>query len=304
MGFDMRRRVLAVALLVLGSLEAAASLQAADRLKALIVDGQNNHQVWPKTTKMMTKYLEDTGLFTVDVATTKPQGPDPDFKPKFSNYAVVISNYNGEAWPKETQQALVDYVKNGGGLVIVHAADNAFGNWPEYNQMIGLGGWGDRNEKTGPYVYFTDDGKVKRDETPGNGGHHGAQHPFQVVVRDKEHPITKGMPSAWMHTQDELYDQLRGPAVNMQILATAYADPDKGGSGRHEPMIFTIDYGKGRVFHTPMGHAEYSDECVGFITTLQRGTEWAATGKVTTPIPKDFPTATEVSQRKFEDEAK
>jgi type 1 glutamine amidotransferase len=107
------------------------------------------------------------------------------------------------------------------------------------------------------------------------------------------------MPAAWMHVNDELYDQLRGPGENMHILATALAAKDKGGSGRHEPMIFTIEYGKGRVFHTPMGHGNDSQECVGFITTLQRGAEWAATGKVTQSLPSDFPTEDKTSQRKF-----
>jgi len=122
-----------------------------------------------------------------------------------------------------------------------------------------------------------------------------------VIVRDAEHPITKDMPRAWLHVKDELYDLLRGPGENMHILATAYADKAQGGSGRHEPMIFTVDYGKGRVFHTPMGHADYSMECTGFITTLLRGTEWAATGKVAQPIPEDFPTEDKTSQRKFEE---
>ena len=125
------------------------------------------------------------------------------------------------------------------------------------------------------------------------------KHAFQVVIRDAEHPITKGMPAGWMHVSDELYDKLRGPGENMQILATAFADPTKGGSGRHEPMILTVAYGKGRVFHTPMGHGNDSQECVGFITTLQRGTEWATTGNVSIPIPSDFPTADKLSQRKF-----
>ena len=269
------------------------------KLKALIVDGQNNHKNWPDTTKMMKKYLEQTGLFTVDVATTAPKGSDPSFKPEFKKYAVVVSNYNGDAWPKETQAAFVDYVKSGGGFVVVHAANNAFGDWPEYNEMIGLGGWGGRNEKSGPYVYFDEAGKLVRDTSQGGGGHHGPQRPFAVVVRDAEHPVTKGMPREWLHVNDELYDKLRGPGANMRVLATAFADSTKGGSGRHEPMIITIDYGKGRVFHTPMGHGNDSEECVGFITTLVRGTEWAATGKVTLPIPSDFPTAAKTSQRKF-----
>jgi type 1 glutamine amidotransferase len=272
---------------------------AADKLPALIVDGQNNHGVWPKTSKMMKRYLEETGLFAVDIATTAPKGTDENYKPDFAKYRVVISNYNGAPWPAETQKAFAEYVRSGGGFVVVHAANNAFGDWPEYNEMIGLGGWGGRNENSGPYLYLKDDGSLVRDTSKGSGGHHGAQHDFTVIIRDAQHPITQGMPREWLHVKDELYDLLRGPAQNMQVLATAFADPAHGGSGRHEPMIFTVTYGKGRVFHTPMGHGDYSQECVGFITTLNRGTEWAATGKVTLPVPKDFPTAEKTSQRAY-----
>lgn len=282
---------------VLLLLVAVVQLHAAPPLKALIVDGQNNHRVWPETTQMMKKYLEETGLFSVDVATTKPQGVDKDFAPEFAKFDVVVSNYNGQPWPEATQQAFEKYVAGGGGFVVVHAADNAFPKWEAYNEMIGLGGWGGRNEKSGPYVYFKEDGKLVRDESAGRGGHHGQQHPFVIVTRDNEHPITKGMPSSWWHAKDELYDKLRGPARNMKVLATAYANPATGGSGRHEPMLMVLEYGKGRVFHTPMGHAEYSQRCVGFIVSLQRGAEWAATGKVTQPLPDDFPDDEAVSSR-------
>lgn len=290
----MKTRTFLLSLFLLATV--TASGQAADKLKALIVDGQNNHKVWPETTKMMKSYLEQSGRFTVDVETAAPKGTDPDFQPAFQNYDVVISNFGHGAarWPKETEQAFEKYVAGGGGFVVIHAADNSFPDWPAYNEMIGLGGWGGRNEKSGPYVYTNDQGDVIRDRSPGRGGNHGAQWEFPVVVRDKDHPVTKGMPTEWLHTKDELYDQLRGPAKNMHILATAESNV----TNRHEPMIFTVRYGKGRVFHTPMGHAEYSMECVGFITTLLRGTEWAATGEVTLPIPNDFPTADATSSRK------
>lgn len=298
---------------------------SAAEYKALIIDGQNNHGAWPKTTFMMKSYLEETGLYSVDIARTKytwkgedllkeyplegfestPKAKpetDPDFKPNFAKYDVVVSNfgYGAAPWPEETQKAFIEYVKEGGGLVIVHAANNSFGDWKEYNEMIGIGGWGGRNEKSGPYIYFNDDGKLVRDESPGRGGHHGSQHEFSIVTRDKDHPITKGMPMEWMHAKDELYDQLRGPGQNMQVLATAFASPKVGGSGRHEPMLMVIQFGDGRVFHTPLGHADYSQECVGFKVTFQRGTEWATTGKVTQKIPDNFPTADSVSIETYE----
>jgi type 1 glutamine amidotransferase len=262
----------------------------------MIVDGQNNHD-WKSTTPVMKKALEESGLFTVDVSTS-PSGNDlAGWKLDFAKYQVVVSNYNGANGPDDVQKSFVDYVKNGGGVVIVHAANNSFGDWKEYNEIIGLGGWGGRNEKSGPYVYYKDD-KLVRDEAKGNGGSHGAQHEFQVIVRDTEHPITKGMPTVWMHAKDELYDRLRGPAENMTVLATSWSDPKTGGRGADEPMIFTISYGKGRIFHTPMGHADYSMKCVGFITTLNRGPEWAATGQVTQEVPDDFPTKDKTSSRK------
>lgn len=262
-----------------------------EKLKALIVDGQNNHGNWPQTTEMMKQYLVETGLFDVDIARTKPKGTDENYQPEFSKYDVVVSNYNGAAWPEKTKKDFEDYMHDGGGLVVIHAADNAFGGWAEYNKMIGLGGWGGRNEKSGPYVYLNDKGKTIRDTAAGRGGGHGPQHEFSVVIRDSDHPITNGLPKEFLHSQDELYQQLRGPATEMKILATSFSSPKFRGTGRHEPMIMTVDYGKGRVFHTPMGHGNISQECVGFITVFKRGTEWAASGTVSIPVPEKFPSA-------------
>ena len=281
----------------LGFFLVAASVSYAEPIKALVVDGQNNHN-WKETTPHLKKLLEETGLFEVDVATTPGQGKDMnDFKPDFAAYKLVVMNYNGDEWPEATLQSLVKFVADGGGLMIFHAADNAFAKSKEYNEMIGVGGWGDRNEKDGPFLYWQD-GKIVRDTSPGSGGMHGPQHPFQLVVREKGHPITQGLPETFMHSADELYSRLRGPANHLTVLAMAYADPAKGGTGKHEPMLMTIDYGKGRVFHTCLGHAGQQCKSVAFIVTYQRGAEWAATGKVTQKIPDDFPAADKPSERK------
>jgi type 1 glutamine amidotransferase len=263
--------------------------QAADKIRVLIVDGQNNHN-WKETTPVLRQILEHSGKFAVDVATTPPaKGDMKSFKPKFSDYKVIMSNYNGEPWSDETKAAFEAYVKGGGGFVSVHAANNSFPEWKAYNEMIGLGGWGGRSEKDGPYVRYWE-GKIIKDLSPGRGGSHGARHPFVLEVRDANHPITQGLPAKFAHAQDELYDRLRGPAENLTVLATAYAHPATGGSGAHEPMLMALNYGSGRVFHTTLGHDVVAMKCAAFATTLQRGTEWAATGKVTIPVPKDFPT--------------
>ena len=267
-------------------------------LKALIVDGQNNHD-WKATTPVIRDILEASAVFVqVDVATTPPQGQPMDgFRPDFAAYDVVVANYTGDAWPQATRDAFVTYMENGGGLVVVHAANNAFADWREWNEMIALGGWGGRNEKDGPYVYWKD-GKLVRDDSPGAGGSHGQQTEWPVVHRNRDHAVTAGLPDRWLHVKDELYNRLRGPAKNMTLLATARQDTNVGGTDRDEPVMFTVRYGKGRVFHTVLGHATEQMRCVGFAVTLQRGAEWAATGRVTQiDVPADFPTAERTSTR-------
>ena len=167
-------------------------------------------------TPYMKAQMEKTELFQVDVLTTPPRAPRAPrnltesqkvkaaeaakkireefqtrwdaFRPSFKEYDVIVSNYNGEEWPKPVQRAFEKYMKSGGRFIVVHAADNSFPNWLEYNKMIGLGGWGGRNEKNGPYVYYGDDGKIVRNTQPGGGGSHGPQHAFKIVVRDRLAP--------------------------------------------------------------------------------------------------------------------
>jgi type 1 glutamine amidotransferase len=317
------KAVLILAVMSVGWLAAGAEPEpAAGKVKVLLIDGQNNHN-WQATTPVLKKILEDSGRFTVDVATSPPRLNPPQkpkdskdeaaaarykealakfneaqkaykqamarFHPDLSRYYVVLSNYNGDSWPPELQKDLEERLKEGKiGLVIVHAANNSFGGWKEYNLMIGMG-W--RGKGFGERLKLDENGKeihVPKGEDLDSG--HRTTGKWPVVIRNPEHPVTKGMPREWMHNNDELYDNMRGPIQNVKVLATAYSK----GAKAHEPMIWTVDYGKGRVFHTPMGHDVNAMKCVGFAVTVSRGTEWAATGKVSIPIPKDFPTEKEV----------
>jgi type 1 glutamine amidotransferase len=268
-------------------------------IRVLLVDGQSGgiYHNWRLTTPVLREELEETGLFQVTVMTEPPgDGNFSDFKPKLSNYQVIVLNYDSPDWPEEQRSQFERFVNNGGGLVVVHAADNAFPNWRAYNLMIGIGGWRGRNEQAGPHWYFKE-GKLVSDTAPGLAGNHGNRLPFQIVTRQPEHPIMRGLPPVWMHVADELYDSLRGPGENMTVLATAHSDPKNKGTGHDEPVLMALRYGKGRVFHTTLGHDVAALSCVGFITTFQRGTEWAATGKVTQRVPANFPAPDSVSSR-------
>lgn len=264
----------------------------------LIITGQNVHN-WQASSPILKQILDNTGLFKCEIATTPEQGGDMStFTPDFSKYRLVVLDYAGDPWSDETMSEFVEYVNNGGGVVIYHFSCAAFPAWKEYNDMIGLGGWGERNEKDGPYMYYAKN-EIITDTSSGIAGSHGQSREFMVRTRIADHPIMRGLPARWMHGTDELYSQLRGPGKNMEILATAFADTvPGGGTMRDEPMLMTLTYGNGRIFSTVMGHADEGGgpgiQCAGFITTLQRGAEWAVTGDVTQPVPFDFPTAADV----------
>lgn len=295
------KKLFAAILCCLALLLAAPAAQGAAKTKVMLLDGESGgpYHAWQETTPYLKRMLDETGLFEVDIVTAPPAGGDfSNFKPDWKKYKAVVSNYDvpDERWSDELKAGFEAYIKGGGGLVSVHAADNAFPKWKAYNLMIGVGGWRGRNEKDGPMFYWKD-GKVQADTSPGNAGSHGARKPFKIVTRDAKHPVMKGLPPEWMHVADELYAKMRGPGENMNVLATAWSDPANRGTDRDEPILMALTYGKGRIFHTVLGHDLAALNSVGFIVTYQRGTEWAATGKVKQKVPADFPTADKATTR-------
>jgi uncharacterized protein len=290
-------RTLAGAALCLLALQSPAAAP----LRVMILDGESGgpYHRWQVTTPVLTTILAETRLFNVDVVTAPAtSGSLTDFRPRFAGYAAVVLNYDApdDRWPDSLKRAFEEYVSGGGGVAIVHAADNAFPAWKAFNEMIGIGGWRNRNEAAGPRWFFKN-GVLSSDDTAGAAGSHGARLPFRMTARDQSHPITKGLPPVWMHQGDELYASLRGPGRNVTVLATAHSDPANKGTDRDEPMLLVVQFGRGRIFHTTLGHDVNAMSSVDFVTTLQRGVEWAATGNVTQKIPPSFPTADTVSYR-------
>lgn len=240
------------------------------RLRVLILSGRSNHD-WRASTPFLRSLLVKSGRFDVRVC-EEPSGATAT---TLAPYDVLVVDYGGPRWGGATEKAVESFVGSGKGMVAVHGASYMFSGlevladrhvgtgvreapWPEYARMIG-GHW----------------------PAPPPQGYHGPRRSFRVRCVRCEHPILSGMPQTFTAT-DELYRQMSF-LPGTQVLATALDDPALGGTGKDEPMLTVNQYGKGRVFYTALGHDLAAMSERGFMNTFVRGTEWAATGKVTLP---------------------
>lgn len=262
-------RILALFALLASAWPAAAQ----QKIQALIITGQNRHD-WKATTPVLRKIMEDTGRFEVRVV-EEFRGAGPEM---LAPYDVVILHYDDKRkpdlrWGERAENALLNYVRGGKGAVVFHFAMAAFEHWPEYEKMCGAN-WRPNN------------------------GHHSARHDFKVDIKDSGHPITRGMKASFPQPSDELYANLKWqPQGSYHVLATAWDDHKLyhgkarqpiPGDGINQPMLWTVQYGKGRVFTDALGHDPAAMRSAGFIATFVRGAEWAATGNVTIPLPDEL----------------
>ena len=257
-GFKNLRILLALlASTVCLSLVMPAATAGERPLRVLIFSGQNNHD-WTVTTPKLQSILSKTGRFHV-VVTDHPEECDAS---TFEGYDALLSNWNtfGQGGAKERpakmREAFLQFVREGHGLVIVHAGGSSFPDWNEYQELIG-GTWG-----------------------PETG--HGPLHRFEVRIAAPAHPITRGFPP--FKTTDELWHRIAS-RPGKTVLATAFSASERGGSGRDEPVAFVTKFGQGRCFNLVLGHDAAAMSSAGFQALLGRGTEWAATGKITLPAP-------------------
>lgn len=297
----MRCRNLFLALFFAGAL----AVHAADsKIRVLIVDGFSNHD-WRQTTELIRGILAPSGLFEVAVSTAPQTTNAADWaawRPKFSDYDVVIQNCNdyggGPKWPGPVKTDFENFVRHGGGVYIFHSAENAFVGWKEYEKMVGLC-W--RKANYGASIRVNDDGSLVR-IPPGEGG--GTSHGKRgdvLVTRLGDDPIHAGMPRAWLSPDMEVYFYARGPAENVSVLA--YARDSKPGQGLLWPVEWTVNYGQGRVYVSTYGHVWKGDvqpasmRCAAVQTIIPRAIQWLAKRPVTIPVPPDFPGTNAVSLR-------
>jgi type 1 glutamine amidotransferase len=249
-------KLYAVCALLLGVIWLAPAQAPPAKIQALIITGQNGHD-WRATTPVLRRVLEDTGRFEVRV-TEEYRGAGQE---TLAPYDVVILNYYEKkqpelSWGERADTALLNYVRGGKGLVVYHFAVAAFDGWGEYEKMCGAN-WRPNN------------------------GHHSARHDFTVTIKDQEHPVTRGMRVSFLQSNGELYANLKWqPEGAYHVLATAWDDHSRykpgekqpvPGPGLDQPMLWTVNYGKGRVFVTALGHDPDAMKGGGFVATLTRG---------------------------------
>jgi hypothetical protein len=169
---------------------------ARGQIRVLIIDGVNNHD-WAAATAGIRSILDEEGGFSVEVSTVTPESLN-QWEPDFFKYRVVVNNFNGGhlengiRWPEPVEKQMEAYVNGGGGLVVYHAANNAFLHWAAYNDMIGLG-W--RDPDFGPGLAISDKGAVVSiPQGTGLKPGHPLRSDFVVYVLNHHHPITRGLP--------------------------------------------------------------------------------------------------------------
>ena len=243
----------------------------AAKIQVLIVTGRDDHD-WRGVTPLMRNYLDAAGIFEVRIAEEFHDVGAESLAP----YAAVVLVYNGnypvDQWSERSKKTLLDFVQGGKGLVVYHHTVAGFESWPEFAALCG-----------GNYY---------------KGAQHSPVHDFTVSFTDRDHPITRGLKPSFLEAQDELYASLAmQPAGSYHVLATAWDDhalyngrsrTPLVGPGQDEPMMWTVQAGAGRVFATMIGHSAKAVGSDGFRVTFTRGVEWAATGKVTQPVPPEM----------------
>jgi len=233
-------------------------------LRVLIVSGLNNHD-WRSTTPVLLEMFKGCTRFgTVDVTET----PGQCDAATFGRYDAIVSNWTpypktAREWPADTEKSFLDFVQNGGGFVVIHAAACTFQEWPAFQGIIGLT-WVEKKTS------------------------HARYGPFTVKVKNASHPIAQGLTD--FAIADELYQNMVALTDRpFDTVFDAFSAKAVGGTDKVEPMLITTSCGRGRGVNLMLGHDAAAMRNAAFRTLLLRSAEWAATGHTAIPKPPDWP---------------
>ncbi|UCG46454.1 MAG: ThuA domain-containing protein [Phycisphaerales bacterium] len=249
------RSVRVLALAVLLALICCAGSPLAARsggqraIRALLITGDDvSAHPWREISETTREILVKSGRFDVRVC------EDPlilESETALDYYDVIVFTIFSRRvamLPGQAQENLLNYVKGGKGFFVQHLATASFPKWEAFGKLCG------------------------RKWVMGTSGH-GPRGVFEANVVNDEHPITAGMRN--FKTDDELYGKLQGTG-EINVLVSAYSDWSK----KTEPLVFTLNYGKGRTVHNAFGHDRKALMTPAVQKIIVRGAEWAARGKV------------------------
>jgi len=241
---------------------------ADQKIRVLVLTGNSDwSHPWQGTAPFLQGLLTNTGRFDVKLE-EEVRGITAD---TLANYDVLVDYYYGPRWGSTTEKAVEDFISSGKGMVAIHGV--LYG--PFFGQAGGTPTEPRRLEGE-PWQAFIDMVGMTWDI---NNIGHAKRHVFAVQWTDHESPINQGLPPTFV-ANDELYHKI-DLKPTAHVLATAFDDPNNpGGTGKTEPAVWTVAYGKGRVMVTVLGHDLLAMTQPGFMDLLARGTEWAATGSV------------------------
>jgi type 1 glutamine amidotransferase len=205
---------------------------------------------WRRTAPVLADVLREDNRLDVRIV-EDPHFLDSSALQRYDVVVVHFMNWQQPAPGPKARANLQKFVQGGKGLFVVHFGCGAFQDWPEFRNLAGRV-W-DPNARA-----------------------HDPRGPFQVNITETPHPITQGIRS--FETDDELYTCLTGDRP-VDMLATARSKVD----GKDYPMAFAFSYGKGRVFHSTLGHDVKAINNAGTAELFRRGCAWAAG---LTPVPQ------------------
>ena len=222
----------------------AAGVPAEKPIRVLIVEDHSpGYFRMPTATTLRNLIRQDKRFEVVLVEDAEVLGTDLPF-----DYDVILLHFKNYRTPKRNASMtanLEKFVDDGGGLFVFHFSCGAFEDWPEYEKIVGRV-WDPKKTAHDPYG------------------------PFTVQIVDQGHPITKALGNFEIH--DELYTCLRDSEVPIRVLAEAVSKVD----GKTYPMAFVLEKGKGRVFHTTLGHDDKSLSSKEFQTLTKNALVWCA----------------------------